>query len=139
MNSEPRRDEGNVMKALVLEDSAAMRAIICQFLHELGFEVVEARTGREGMERIVEMEQVDVVLVDLHMPEMTGSEFLRAARAVPRFQQTPMMVVTTQSELSSITASLEAGTNEYLMKPFDRKGLLEKLLILGLDPRRMAS
>ena len=127
------------MKALVLEDSVAMRTIICQFLHELGIDPVEAGTGREGLERIQAMGQVDVVLVDLHMPEMSGEEFLRAARAIPRFRNTPMMVVTTQSELASITASLAAGTDEYLMKPFDRKGLLEKLLILGLDPNRMTA
>lgn len=127
------------MQALVIEDSTAMRAIIGQYLAELGFEVVEAGHGREGLERLQRMARVDVVLVDLHMPEMGGEEFLRAARALPRFQQTPMMVVTTQSELASITASLAAGTNEYLMKPFDRKGLLEKLLILGLDAGRMAA
>lgn len=131
--------KAGALRALVLEDSVAMRTIIRQFLGELGFDVVEAGTGREGLDRIVEMDQVDVVLVDLHMPEMTGSEFLRAARAMPRFHRTPMMVVTTQSELASITASLEAGSNEYLMKPFDRKALLEKLLILGVDPGRTAA
>lgn len=129
----------HALRALVLEDSSAMRAIICQYLQELRFQVAEAANGREGLERLQAMERVDVVLVDLHMPEMGGQEFLRAARAIPRFERTPMMVVTTQSELASITASLEAGTNEYLMKPFDRKGLLEKLLILGLDPTRMAA
>ena len=129
----------HALQALVLEDSPAMRAIICQFLQELKFAVTEAANGREGLERLQAMERVDVVLVDLHMPEMGGQEFLRAARAIPRFERTPMMVVTTQSELASITASLEAGTNEYLMKPFDRKGLHEKLLILGLDPGRMAA
>ena len=136
--SDPRRED-EAMKALVLEDSAVMRTIICQFLRELGFESVEAANGREGLERIAEMDRVDVVLVDLNMPEMDGHEFLRAARANPRFRDTPMMVVTTQSELASITSSLEAGSNEYLMKPFDRKGLLEKLLILGLDPNRMSA
>lgn len=136
--SDPRRED-EAMKALVLEDSAVMRTIICQFLGELGFESVQAANGREGLERIAAMDRVDVVLVDLHMPEMDGQEFLRAARAIPRFRDTPMMVVTTQSELASITSSLEAGSNEYLMKPFDRKGLLEKLLILGLDPNRMSA
>lgn len=136
--SDPRRED-EAMKALVLEDSAVMRTIICQFLGELGFESVEAANGREGLERIAAMDRVDVVLVDLHMPEMDGQEFLRAARAIPRFRDTPMMVVTTQSELASITSSLEAGSNEYLMKPFDRKGLLEKLLILGIDPNRMSA
>lgn len=136
--SDPRRED-EAMKALVLEDSAVMRTIICQFLGELGFESVEAANGREGLERMAAMDRVDVVLVDLHMPEMDGQEFLRAARAIPRFRDTPMMVVTTQSELASITSSLEAGSNEYLMKPFDRKGLLEKLLILGLDPNRMSA
>jgi two-component system chemotaxis response regulator CheY len=134
--SDPDR---HTLKALVLEDSSAMRAIICQYLQELRFHVAEAANGREGLERLQAMERVDVVLVDLHMPEMGGQDFLRAARAISRFERTPMMVVTTQSELASITASLEAGTNEYLMKPFDRKGLLEKLLILGLDPTRMAA
>lgn len=130
---------GQPLQALVLEDSSAMRAIICQYLKELHFVVVEARNGREGLEQLAAMDRVDVVLVDLHMPEMDGQEFLRAARAIPRFAKTPMMVVTTQSELASITASLEAGTDEYLMKPFDRTGLREKLLILGLDPARMAA
>lgn len=129
----------HALQALVLEDSSAMRAIISQYLQELKFVVVEATNGREGLHRLETMDRVDVVLVDLHMPEMGGQEFLRAARAIPRFERTPMMVVTTQSELASITASLEAGTNEYLMKPFDRKGLHEKLLILGLDPGRMAA
>jgi two-component system chemotaxis response regulator CheY len=127
------------MTALVLEDSRSMRAVICQFLTELGFEVVEAGTGREGLERIQALDQVDVVLVDLNMPEMGGGDFLRAVRANPRFRDTPMMVVTTETDLSSITSSLEAGANEYLMKPFDRQGLLEKLVILGLDAGRMAA
>ena len=127
------------MTALVIEDSRSMRAIICQFLTELAFEVVEAETGREGLERIQSMDHVDVVLVDLNMPEMSGSEFLKSVRIDPRFRETPMMVVTTENEVATITSSLDAGANEYLMKPFDRQGLLEKLVILGLDPGRMAA
>jgi len=127
------------MIALVIEDSRSMRAIIRQFLVELGFDVLEAENGCEGLERLRALDRVDVVLVDLNMPEMGGAEFLRIARTIPRFQQAPMMVVTTESEVSSITASIEAGTNEYLMKPFDRDGLLEKLVILGVEPGRRAA
>ena len=127
------------MTALVIEDSRSMRAVISQFLTELAFEVVEAETGREGLDRIQAMERVDVVLVDLNMPGMSGGDFLRTVRADPRFRETPMMVVTTECDLASITSSLEAGANEYLMKPFDRQGLLEKLVILGLDAGRMAA
>lgn len=127
------------MTALVIEDSRSMRAVISQFLTELAFDVVEAEDGREGLERIQAMERVDVVLVDLNMPEMSGGDFLRVVRADPRFRKTPMMVVTTETDLASITSSLEAGANEYLMKPFDRQGLLEKLVILGLDAGRMAA
>ena len=116
-----------------------MRAVICQFLIELAFEVVEAETGREALDRLRAMDRVDVVLVDLNMPGMSGDEFLRAARLDPRFRETPMMVVTTESDIASIRTSLDAGANEYLMKPFDRQGLLEKLVILGLDPGRMAA
>lgn len=130
---------GRVMRALIVEDSPVMRAIIVEYCVELGFEVYEAEGGREALRRLEEMPSVDVVLVDWHMPGMDGRQFIEAVRAMSRFATTPMMMVTTEIEPARIATALEAGANEYLMKPFDVAALLEKLLIMGVEPRRKAA
>ena len=127
------------MKALVLEDSRATRTILRQFREELGFEGLEAETAAEALERIEAREPIDVVLVDWNRPGMDGVEFVRVVRARPTLQGMRMMMVTTETDRERVAAALEAGADEYLMKPFDIEGLFEKLVILGLDPRRRAA
>ena len=82
---------------------------------------------------------VDLVLVDWNMPEMDGHEFLKRVRKDPQWAELRLMMVTTESELSQVTVALEAGADEYLMKPFDKEALLEKLILLGLDPNERAA
>lgn len=127
------------MKALVVDDSRAMRSIIGKFLKELGFEVHEAASGLEALVEIRRIENLSLVLVDWNMPEMDGCEFLKRVRQEPEFHDVPIMMVTTESEMEQVTVALEAGANEYLMKPFDKQGLLEKLLLLGVDPGEQAA
>jgi two-component system chemotaxis response regulator CheY len=134
-----REPKSSLPRALVVEDSRSTRAIIARFLSELGFEVFEAGDGREALRWIDESPAPDVVLVDWNMPGMDGCEFIRAARKRPALARTPMMMVTTEVELDRVTLALEAGADEYLMKPFDQQLLYDKLVILGLDPRRDAA
>jgi two-component system chemotaxis response regulator CheY len=127
------------MRALVVDDSRTMRAIVGRHLRELNFEVCEAASGLEALVSIRKIGPVDVVLVDWNMPEMSGVEFLKKIREEEAFQNVPVMMVTTESEMSQVEVALEAGANEYLMKPFDREALLQKLLLLGVDPGAQAA
>jgi len=122
------------MKALVVDDSRAMRSILGKYLRELGFEVHEAASGLQALVDIRKIKGLSLVLVDWNMPEMDGCELLERVRQEEAFDNVPIMMVTTESEMEQVTIALDAGANEYLMKPFDKQGLLEKLLLLGIDP-----
>jgi two-component system chemotaxis response regulator CheY len=122
------------MNALVVDDSRSMRAILTKQLRDLGFEVREASGGTEALRSLHEEGVVDLVLLDWNMPEMDGAEVLTLIRSEPSYRNMRVMMVTTESEMSQVSVALEAGANEYLMKPFDRESLVEKLILLGLDP-----
>jgi two-component system, chemotaxis family, chemotaxis protein CheY len=122
------------MKALVVDDSRSMRAIIAKQLRELGFTVEEAASGQEALAKLNAADRIDLVLLDWNMPEMDGCEVLSLVRSEPRYKEVRVMMVTTESEMSQVAVALEAGANEYLMKPFDRESLVEKLVLLGMDP-----
>lgn len=125
--------------ALVVDDARAMRAILAKFLVDLGFEVREAASGLEALVEIRRKPIPDLVLVDWNMPEMDGCEFLRRIRAEEQFAEVPVMMVTTESEMDRVAVALDAGANEYLMKPFDQATLLEKLMLIGVDPGERAA
>jgi len=120
-------------KALVVDDSRAVRMILSKTLRELGFEVREAGNGREAMEIMqVEKATVQLVLADWNMPEMNGLELLRQLRRDPELSSLVVVMVTTETELGQMAAALEAGANEYVMKPFTRDILVEKLQMTGI-------
>ena len=122
------------MRALVVDDSRSMRSIIGKQLRELGFEVYEAANGHEAMARLHDTKKISLILLDWNMPEMDGLEVLSLIRSEPDYKEVRVMMVTTESEMSQVAVALEAGASEYLMKPFDREALLEKLILLGMDP-----
>ena len=122
-------------KALVVDDSKAVRMILARTLKELGFEVCEAANGREALE-VMEAEKaaVSLVLADWNMPEVNGFELLTLLRQNPEFSSVVVVMVTTETELDRMTAALEAGANEYVMKPFTKEILKEKLELAGIHP-----
>lgn len=120
------------MQALVIDDSKAMRIILKQILQSVGGTVEEAGNGKEGLEKLKTISRPDVVLVDWNMPEMNGLDFVRAVRANPSYRQLPLMMVTTETESSQMGKALAAGANEYVMKPFTKDVIQEKLKILGI-------
>ena len=120
------------MKALVIDDSKAMRSILSRMLQELGFEVFEACNGREGLERLQAIGKVDLALVDWNMPEMNGLDFIRTVRAEQSYDGVLLMMVTTETEMENVVRALAAGANEYVMKPFTQEIILEKLQIFGM-------
>lgn len=120
------------MRALVVDDSRATRTILRRILKEIGFEVSEAGHGREALERLKEIGTPDLALVDWNMPEMNGFEFVRAVRADHAYDSMRLMMVTTETEMEQVAKALEAGANEYVMKPFTKDVILEKLDLLGI-------
>ena len=120
------------MQALVVDDSQTIRLILRKYLVKIGFEVVEAADGLEGMARLQEMPQADLVLVDWNMPNMSGVDFVRAVRAIRQYDSLPLVMVTTNTELDQVALALQAGANEYIMKPFTQDVIREKLGLLGL-------
>ncbi len=120
-------------KALVVDDSRAMRLILSKTLRELGFEVAQAANGREALDTMGrEGASFGLVLVDWNMPELSGLEVVRSLRAQPAFDRVPVMMVTTETEIEQMVRALEAGANEYIMKPFTREVVEDKLRLLGV-------
>lgn len=119
-------------KAIVIDDSRAIRMILANTLAELGYEVSQAANGKEGL-AVVERESdpISLILVDWNMPEMNGLEFVKHLRANARYSSIPLMMVTTETEISQMVAALEAGANEYVMKPFTKEIIADKLRLIG--------
>lgn len=120
------------MRALIVDDSRAMRGIIRRMLREIGFEAVEAAHGMEAIQRLRDTGQVDVMLVDWTMPEMNGFDFLCYVRSNPDYRNVPLMIVTSETEMPQVVKALGAGANEYVMKPFTKEVIADKLALLGV-------
>ncbi len=118
--------------ALVVDDSAAIRAVIRRILSGLGWEVSVAEDGRRALEFLDGHPDVSLMLVDWNMPVMGGIDLIRAVRADRRWQSVKIVMVTTESEPERVVAALEAGADEYVMKPFTREVLADKLELLGV-------
>lgn len=101
-------------------------------LRKLGFDVVEATDGLEALEHLRDAGGIDLALVDWNMPRMDGIRFVQAVRANRAYDALPLMMVTTESDREHIVTALEAGANEYMMKPFTQDVLSQKLALLGV-------
>jgi two-component system chemotaxis response regulator CheY len=121
------------MQALVIDDSRAMRLILSRMLRELGMDVVEAPDGLDALDLIGGGLSPDLVLVDWNMPRMTGIEFVATVRQPPFSSAARLVMVTTETEVVQVLRALEAGADEYVMKPFTKDSIFEKLQLLGLD------
>jgi two-component system chemotaxis response regulator CheY len=120
------------MRALVVDDSRAIRSVLRRMLGEIGLDADEAGDGRQALAVLERIPAPDVVLVDWNMPVMDGLALVQALRAMPEYDAVPIVMVTTESEVERVIQALEAGANEYLMKPFTKEGLLSKLELLGV-------
>ncbi len=122
------------MKALVVDDSRAMRKIIAGALRKLGYETVEAADGAEALKVLESGTLPDLATVDWNMPVMDGLTFVTQVRANRDYRALTLMMVTTEAEHGQIVRALAAGAHEYLIKPFTVESLEEKLSLLGLLP-----
>ena len=122
------------MRALIVDDSRFVRDFLRGLLEEKGIECEEAADGRAGLTQLHDSDPFDLALVDWNMPIMDGLNMLKELRA-EGFNDMKVMMVTTEAEDDFILRSLDAGADEYLMKPFDDEALTEKLAMLGFVER----
>ena len=126
------------MHALIIDDSRAMRRIITKIVAPLGFDIVDAENGKEGLERLRATEDVEIVLVDWNMPVMNGLEFVQAVREDDNLRGQKMMMVTTETEPAQMARALLAGVDEFVMKPFTPDILIDKMKLIGVKMPAMA-
>jgi two-component system, chemotaxis family, chemotaxis protein CheY len=119
------------MRALIVDDSRFVRGFLRGMLEEKGIECHEAADGQAALDILHQGEAFDLALVDWNMPVMNGLEMLTAIRA-EGYSGLKVLMVTTEAENDFILRALDAGADEYLMKPFDEEALADKLAMLGL-------
>lgn len=115
------------MKVLVVDDSRAMRALISAVLKKNGYEVITAGHGEEALQQLEEHQDTGLAMVDWNMPVMDGLTFIGRARQDARFTDLHIMMITTEVEMSQVERALNAGANEYLMKPFAEDELIARI------------
>ena len=122
------------MKALIVDDSMTTRKILSNMFEEKGCEVSTAANGEEALGVLqISAQEFDLVLIDWNMPVMDGLTLVKGIRGNPDWNSLPLMMVTSEAELPKMVDALEAGANEYMMKPFDKEMLFDKLSILGIS------
>lgn len=119
------------MRALVADDSSTMRSLLKRVLTGAGFDTYCVPDGQSALTALAGIGFVDVVLTDWNMPVMNGYEFVRKLRAIPDYDTTKVMIVSTENDADSVRDVLGVGADEYLMKPFTRETVVEKLQLMG--------
>jgi len=117
---------------LVVDDSKVIRKVARHILEALHFNVEEAVDGREALDRCNAGDMPDVILLDWNMPVMSGMEFLRSLGASDFPNRPKVVFCTTENDVAHIRAAIDAGADEYMMKPFDRETLESKLQLVGV-------
>jgi two-component system chemotaxis response regulator CheY len=112
------------LRIMTIDDSKTMRDMLMLTLADAGFDVIQAVDGQEGVD-MLEKEKVDVVITDINMPRMDGYEVVRQLRMRPEHQKTPILVLTTESEIEKKKMGKDVGATGWLVKPFDPDRLVE--------------
>jgi two-component system chemotaxis response regulator CheY len=101
-----------------------MRDMLLLTLTDAGFEVLQAVDGLDGLD-VLTRERVDVIITDINMPKMNGYEVIEHLRANPEHKNTPILVLTTESDQDNKTRARDAGANGWIVKPFDPERLAD--------------
>ncbi len=124
------------MNILIVDDQSTMRTLIRGMLGKMGFvSLDEADDGDVALNKI-KQETYDLVISDVHMPRMSGLEFLKQARSIEALSRVPFLMVTTESGKSAVLEAIKLKVNGYIVKPFTPETLQEKLSRMGISPPR---
>ncbi len=115
------------MKVLVVDDFATMRRIVKNILRELDFkDIVEAENGAAAV-KILESQDIDLIVSDWNMPKMTGLDLLKWVRANEKTKNLPFLMVTAEAQKENVVEAVKAKVSNYIVKPFTAAVLAEKL------------
>jgi two-component system, chemotaxis family, chemotaxis protein CheY len=123
---------------LVVDDSGVVRKIARRILEEIGFAVIEAEDGEQALEAC-KKSLPEAILLDWNMPVMDGYDFLGRLRRMPGGEEPKVVFCTTENDIDHISRALNAGANEYIMKPFDKDIISAKFQEVGLIVQTMSS
>ncbi len=115
------------MRILVVDDFQTMRRIVMNLMRQLGFtNMIEAADWELAWE-VLENDNIDLIVSDWNMPNMTGMELLKKVRASEEYKNIPFIMVTAEGKKENVIAAVQAGVNNYIVKPFNAATLKEKL------------
>lgn len=120
-------------QAIVVDDSRVMRRILTKILDDLGYEVAEAGDGQEALDQVGCLSDLSLALVDWNMPVMNGIDFVKALRSERDYDLVRVVMVTSEVAVTKMMQALNAGADEFVMKPFTRDVIEEKLALVGLS------
>jgi len=117
------------MRILSVDDCPTTRTYIQRVIELIGFEFLGATDGKDGL-KVVEQEkgQIDLILLDRHMPVMDGKEMLQALKSNKLYKNIPVTMVTVESAIEEIQSAIDIGASNYLVKPFSQEELTGKIL-----------
>ena len=118
-------------KCLVVDDSQTVRKIIRRILEDFSFDCEEAEDGKQALEKC-QSHMPELIMLDWNMPNVNGLEFLKMLRALENGNIPQVVFCTTENTMEFIKNGIEAGANEYIMKPFDKSVVESKLIQLGI-------
>ena len=114
-------------RLLAIGDSKAMTLFYRSAGTALGFEVLTAGNGREGLDLVESGENFELIVVDMNMPVMDGIEFTKRTRSYPGFENKPIIMATTESESTQVQLAKQAGVTDFISKPFSQEALSNKI------------
>ena len=115
------------MKVVIVDDSAAMRRMEQRMLESMGWSVVTAANGVEALAVLEQQTGIQLLLTDWHMPEMDGLELVRQVRRQDRYSAMRVIMVTSESVVEAVQSALDAGADDFVMKPFSSEALSERI------------
>ncbi len=109
---------------VIVDDSESIRELLKMMLEEEGFHLLVGKDGKDALKFFNGHQPIDLLLTDLHMPNMNGMELIKAVREIPDFRYMPILFLTTETKLETKKEAKEAGATGWITKPFDKERLL---------------
>jgi len=110
---------------MIIDDSASMRQMVSFTLKDAGYDVIEATDGVDALEKISGATLIDLFLTDLNMPNMDGIELIKKIRDIPCYKYTPILFLTTVSQIDKKKEAKQSGATGWIVKPFKSKELVD--------------